>query len=302
MSFSNDCKNEILEADFSDRGIAEAFIYGLFTFASGVNTNEILITSENIGLLEKIAFCLVSIGIPEQHIDINLSSKMYSLVVTNQKSTIILLDRFDLLLNSDGYELNDSIVYTDETVKAYIIGAFLGSGTVSSPAKGYHLQFSTHNSDRAYILFDILSDQGFQPKITKNGFNTIVYFKNSSQIEDLLTYMGAFNNSLSLMELKVYKDVKNNVTRRVNCESANLQKTISSAAEDVALFQSFFNVGGEIKNEELLRLAHLRIDHPEYSFTELAELMGNSITKSGINHRLRKLRELMKEQLNNDKN
>ncbi len=303
MSFSNKCKEEILETDFSDKNIAEALIYGLFSFSSGVNTDEILITSENISLLETAAFCMVSIGIDESYIEIIPGIKTYTLSVTSRDKTELLLDRFDLMLSSGTYELNDSIVYTPETRKAYIIGAFLGSGTILSPSKGYHLQFSTQHSERAQTLYNLLHEEGFEAKFSRNAYNWIIYFKNSSMIEDLLTYMGAMSCSMEVMELKVYKEVKNTVTRRVNCESANLQKTIASASDDVEMFRAFLSSGGGKKlKKDQLALAKLRINHPEFSFTELADQLGDDITKSGVNHRLRKLREIIRENNNHDDN
>lgn len=303
MSFSSNCKNEILENDFSDRSIAEALVYGLFSFSSGVNATEVLITSENAALLETIAFCMISIGVPENHIEIYPGPKLYSLTITDSDTIYLILDRFDLLVSSSEFELNESIVFTNETIKAFIIGAFLGCGTVSDPSKGYHLQFSTHHSKRAYALFDILNSVGFGAKITKNGYSTILYYKNSSTIEDLLTYMGAYSNSMELMEMKVYKDVKNTVTRRVNCENANLEKVILSSSDDIALINTFLKNGGEsVLKEDMLKLAKIRIKHPECSFTELASIVGNGLTKSGINHRLRKLREIMREYLEENGN
>ena len=298
MSFSSNCKNEILENDFSDRSIAEALVYGLFSFSSGVNAHEVLITSENAALLETIAFCMISIGVPEKDIEIYPGPKLYSLTITDPDAIYKILDRFDLLIASSEYELNDSIVFTNETVKAYIIGAFLGCGTVSDPSKGYHLQFSTHHSKRAYTLFDLLNSIGIGAKITKNGYSTILYYKNSSTIEDLLTYMGAYTNSMALMEMKVYKDVRNTVTRRVNCESANLEKVIMSSSDDIALINDFFKHGGaSILKDDMINLAKMRIKYPEFSYTELASIIGNGLTKSGVNHRLRKLREIMRDYL-----
>ena len=303
MSFSSDCKNEILENDFSDRSIAEALIYGLFSFSSGVNVHEVLITSENIAMLETLAFCMISIGVPEQFIEIYAGPKLYSLTITDTDTISIILDRFDLLISSTEYELNDSIVFTNETTKAYIIGAFLGCGTVSDPSKSYHLQFSTHHSKRAYVLFDILNSIGFGAKITRNGYSTVLYYKNSSVIEDILTYMGAYSNSMALMEMKVYKDVKNTVTRRVNCESANLEKVISSSTDDIALINSFFKKGGAaILNDDLLNLAKIRVKHPECSYSELATIIGNGLSKSGVNHRIRHLREIMREYMEENEN
>ena len=302
MSFSSNCKNEILENDFSDRSIAEALVYGLFSFSSGVNAHEVLITSENAALLETIAFCMISIGVPEKYIEIYPGPKLYSLTITDSDTISLILDRFDLLISSD-YELNDSIVFTEETERAFVVGAFLGCGTVSDPSKGYHLQFSTHHSKRAYALYDLLESIGFSAKITKNGYSTVLYFKNSEVIEDLLTYMGAYSNSMKLMEMKVYKDVRNTVTRRVNCENANLEKIIASSADDISMINSFFKKGGaSILKNDLLAVAKMRVKHPECSLTELAELLGDGLTKSGVNHRLRRLREIMKDYLEEDGN
>ena len=135
----------------------------------------------------------------------------------------------------------------------------------------------------------LLQEQNFSPKHLERSGNYIVYFKQSSAIEDFLTFIGASGSAMELMSAKIEKDMRNSVNRRVNCDTANVSKTVDAAA---AQLEAITRLDLSTLPEKLCETARLRLENPELSLTELAELFEPPVTKSGLNHRLRKLKEL----------
>ncbi|MEG2634855.1 MAG: DNA-binding protein WhiA, partial [Oscillospiraceae bacterium] len=143
---------------------------------------------------------------------------------------------------------------------------------------------------------------GFSPRNSSRNYSKLLYFKDSGQIEDILAYMGATECSFELMNAKIYKDILNNVNRATNCESANIDRALDSSQKDRALIAYIYKTMG--KNwlpEELAMTASLRFNNPELSVSDIVELLPEKISKSGVNHRLRKIRaeaQRLKEQSN----
>ena len=294
MSFSNDCKAEILSQDFSDIDIAESLLYGFICFFPRISFTEMSINSENLSVLEQMRIILInSSDFPQESIRIQKGIRVHTLKIEDESVCSELINRFQVSRFGPSFHFLNAFLQTDEQKKAFLCGVFLACGSMSSPDKGYHLQFSSHRRALIRALGDFMTELQFSPRESMHGNHYMLYIKNSGQIEDLLAYMGAFDSTLRLMEEKVFRDVKNSVTRRVNCENANLEKTIHSSSEDVALFRELLEQGGaELLSEEQLKLARCRMEHPEYSFSELAGALEESLSKSGVNHRLRRIREI----------
>ena len=297
MSFSNDCKAEILSQDFSDIDIAESLQYGFICFFPRISYTEMSINSENISMLEQMRNILInSSDLPQESIQIHKGLRVHTLKIEDESVCSDLINRFQVSRFGPSFHFLSAFLESDEQKKAFLCGVFLACGTMSSPDKGYHLQFSSHRRVLIRALGEFLTGLQFSPRESMHGSHYMLYLKNSGQIEDLLAYMGAFESTLKLMEEKVYRDVKNSVTRRVNCENANLEKTIQSSSEDVALFREFFEKGGEdLLSEDQLKLARCRMEHPEYSYSELAGELEENLSKSGVNHRLRRIREIARQ-------
>lgn len=177
-----------------------------------------------------------------------------------------------------------------------IAGAFLACGTITNPTKDYHLEFVVHDVKLAQELMNILRRCGFKPKSVKRNNVDVVYFKDSESIEDLLVVMGASNSSLEIMGAKILKDVRNNVNRKVNFETANFEKTVYAATEQIIAIRKIEKEKGLIfLPEELRNLAKLRLENPDYSLRQLGEESEPKISRSGVNHRLSKIMKIAEE-------
>lgn len=171
---------------------------------------------------------------------------------------------------------------------AFLAGVFMACGTVSEPAKGYHMEFMPPREELCDLLFRLLSTAGYPPKSSVRRKQTVLYYKESEPIEDILTMVGAVNSSLSLMETKVYKDLRNRANRATNCETANIDKQVRAARQQIADIELVLrHDAGKDLPPELRTLCEARLENPEASLSELAELL--SVSRSGVNHRLRRL-------------
>ncbi|MDR1774832.1 MAG: DNA-binding protein WhiA [Clostridioides sp.] len=185
------------------------------------------------------------------------------------------------------------INYLGESRKAYIRGAFLGSGSISSPNKSYHMEFVTNSEHYANSLKELINSMGFNSKVVPRKNNYIVYLKESEQISDLLSIIGAHNALLNLQNAKVLKEMRNNVNRIVNCETANLSKIVNASVkqiEDINYIQNKIGISKLPNN--LQQVAIARLEYEEMSLKELGEILDPPIGKSGVNHRLRKISEI----------
>jgi len=182
--------------------------------------------------------------------------------------------------------------------RSFIRGAFLTGGAITDPVKSYHLELVTDHYNVSRETYSLLLDMGFYPKDTSRSGNYIIYFKQSSVIEDFLTFIGAPIHAMELMSAKIEKDMRNSVNRKVNCDTANVTKTVDAAAAQIAAIEKIAAAGAyEALPEKLRQTADLRVQNPELSIKELAEISTPPVTKSCLNHRLRKLVELSNNEM-----
>lgn len=174
--------------------------------------------------------------------------------------------------------------------RAFIRGAFLAAGSVSDPEKGYHFEIVCSEPQKAEQLRGMLEDFGIEARITPRKKNYILYVKEGSQIADILNVMEAHVALMKFENIRILKEMRNSVNRQVNCETANLNKTVSAAVkqiEDIQYIQR--TIGFERLPENLAEIARLRLEQPETTLKELGEMLTPPVGKSGVNHRLRKL-------------
>lgn len=182
---------------------------------------------------------------------------------------------------------------------SFLRGAFLSGGSVTDPQKGYHLELVTSHYYVNRELIALMLDMGYTPKETSRKSNYVTYFKQSEYIEDFLTAIGSPVSAMAIMNAKVEKNLRNGINRRVNCDAANADKTVDAAQEQLAAIRVLTTSGRiEELGEKIQEAASLRLKHPELSLSELASLCQPPVTKSCLNHRLRKLIALSKEQFN----
>ena len=180
--------------------------------------------------------------------------------------------------------------------RAFIRGAFLASGSISDPEKGYHLEIVCSTMERAEQIQSIMKEFELDARIVTRKKNQVVYLKEGSQIVDFLGVVEAGIALMNLENIRIRKEISNNINRKVNCETANIGKTVSAAVkqiEDIRYIET--HVGFSQLTEELEETAVCRLRYPEATLKELGEMMNPPVGKSGVNHRLRKLGRIADE-------
>lgn len=193
--------------------------------------------------------------------------------------------------------VNLPLVEEDCCKTAFLRGAFLAGGSVTDPAKGYHMELATTHSAVARETFALIQEVlDLPPKLAGRSGGQVLYFKQSDRISDVLTYLGAPVAAMGIMEAKLEKELNNKVNRRCNCDDANTSKVVEAAQEQLSAIRVLRDRGIlEHLPAKLRQAADARAQHPESSLTELAAMMEPPITKPAMNHRLKKLVELAKE-------
>jgi len=180
--------------------------------------------------------------------------------------------------------------------RAHLRGAYLGAGSVNDPEKAYHLEFVTHNSLYASDLCALLNEFDLHAKMIERKNSFVVYLKEGEHIVELLSIIGAHEALLSLENLRVYKDIRNNINRLVNCETANLTKTVNAAIRHIENIRFIEAQIGVRSLPPLLReIAEVRLEYTDATLKELGQMLRQPVGKSGVNHRLRQLDMLASE-------
>ncbi len=194
------------------------------------------------------------------------------------------------------YGVPGEVIKNENCKRAYIKGAFLGGGSISNPEKTYHLEFVTHDQDYANELSDLINSYKLNSKVIQRKNSFVIYLKEGEQIVDLLNIIGAHNALLELENIRIMKEMRNNVNRIVNCETANLSKTVNAAVrqvESIKLIES--EIGLDRLPKNLKEVAKLRLAFPDESLKELGAMLNPPVGKSGINHRLRRIEKIADE-------
>ncbi len=189
--------------------------------------------------------------------------------------------------------VNALLIKNNCCVRAYLRGAFLCAGSMSDPEKSYHLEFVCTRPEQAGQLKRIIQEFQIEAKTIKRKKYYIVYLKEGSGIVDLLNVIGAHVSLMNLENLRIVKEMRNSINRRVNCEAANITKTVTAASrqiEDILLIKK--RCGFENLPDNLRQMAEIRLEYPEAPLKELGEYLEPAVGKSGVNHRLRKLSEI----------
>lgn len=228
-------------------------------------------------------------------------NNIYMVVIDEEMGVRELLKETGIFKEVDGgitldYRIDEKMVETDNEKRAYIRGAFLGGGSITNPEKNYHLEFVTHSEEYAHDLCELINSCGLNSKVIQRKNSFIVYIKEGEQIVDILNIMGAHSCLLELENIRIMKEMRNNVNRLVNCETANLSKTVNAAVrqvESIKLIQS--KIGLKRLPQNLREIAELRLEYPDESLKELGEMLTPPVGKSGVNHRLRKIEKIAEE-------
>lgn len=189
--------------------------------------------------------------------------------------------------------INPNIVKKDCCKRSFLRGAFLGGGSVSDPEGDYHLEILVNDEEFSRFLCELLAVYDLRARINHRKNWDVVYLKGSEDIIKLLNIMGAHSALLNFENTRIYKDMRNQVNRLVNCETANLNKTVDAALkqlEDIKLIQETIGLSNLADN--LKMIAELRLQYPDISLKELGEMLSPPIGKSGVNHRIRRIQKI----------
>ena len=295
QSFAFKAKNEMCRVQLSRQCCARAEAYGVLLYCNTFTPSEVRIITENPEFAARLpklfhkAFSLRFDQTPEG----DGRGKLIFRITDREKLARV--------INTLGYDpqqimalhVNFGLLEEDCCRTAFLRGAFLAGGSVTDPTKRYHLEMTTSHYKVSRETCALLIECGFSPKELTRGGNNILYFKQSDYIEDFLTAIGAQVSAMGVMEAKVEKDLRNGVNRRVNCETANLTKVVDASMGQMAAIRALEEAGELDKLPGKLReTALLRRENPEATLQELAAMLNPPITKSAINHRMRKLLEL----------
>lgn len=293
MSFSSDVKRELCELVPEKTCCRKAELYGMLEGGRSFSASRISLQTE----LEEVAalysalmreFAGVSPVLAEP---VGEASKFRTLLVPAEHCRQV-GEVFGHDLSSYALRLNRANLECEECAAAYLRGVFLTCGAMTTPQIGYHLEFTIPYYHLAGDWKALFSEWGLTTREIRRKGHYVLYFKESEQIEDCLTLMGAMNASLELMNIKMVKDIRNNANRIANCENANIDKTVAAASRHVAAVRIILQACGlEALPEDLRELAALRLENPDYSLRELGAALTVPLSRSGVNHRLERIME-----------
>ncbi len=300
MSFTSEVKNEISKLNtMKTENISElsAIIRNIGIY----NDKTLKITSENASVARRI-FSLIKEQyniIPKITVRRGYNfNKNYIYILELRHKTDIILEDISVNYNSDSNIPKEYLYSDDEQIRAYLRGLFLGAGSINDPKKSrYHLEFFVDNKDYADFVSKLLNEYDLNSKILKKETKYMIYIKEAEKIGDFLRILNATNALFYFEDIRIYRDHKNMTNRLNNCEQANVDKIIATANTQIHWIETIRKVGGlDLLDEKTKEAAIYRLKYPETSLLELGEIItletGKPITKSGLHHRFRKIKQL----------
>lgn len=299
LSFSASAKAEVCRMFPQKNCCALAQCFGVLLFCNSFQNDNIKIITES----REFAYILPKLF--GKAFDMDFDS--YPSLASPGKLVFQIWDETKIgkIMASFGFDVRDNlalhvnlpVVEEDCCKTAFLRGAFLAGGSVTDPGKGYHMEITTTHQSVARETDALLREtMGFAPKTAGRGGGVVLYVKQSEQISDLLTYLGAPIAAMGIMEARLEKELNNKVNRRCNCDDANTSKVVEAAQEQLAAIRLLRERCDFSKLPEKIRqAAQAREENPEASLTELASYMEPPITKPAMSHRLKKLVEMARE-------
>lgn len=311
MSFSLQIKNELMKITDIPDCCRHAMAYGMLLFGRSFNEQEISIMTDSPAVADKYTELVsAETGIEAERFVSEAGKTTVSFESLDDRKAVLncfsnsgnekvmRIDRGNLLneSESDFDDLLDSINCCNA---AFLRGAFLSCGTCSDPNKSYHIEFIAPYRTVSLDLLKILTDFGLNAKhMLRRGIN-VIYIKDSTSIEELLTLMGAQMAAMEIMNIKIYKDVRNLTNRRNNFENANLTRTVYASYDQVESIQKLKDDGVfPTLSEDLKLIAELRINNPDSSLREIGDMCNPPLSRSAVNYRLKRLMDIARK-LNN---
>lgn len=310
MSFSGSVKEELFHCIDSARHCRIAELAAMIAFEGEIirmpsGEIDLRLSSENEGLVRKYFTLLEKTFTMEDSVSIEdrirKTNNRFLINLENPEMTVKVLQAVKLLDSEKAPQIFDGlvspmVVQGNCCRRAFLRGAFLCAGSISDPQKFYHFEVVCSSKAKAVQLMELIQSFEVDAKIVKRKKYYVVYVKEGAQIVELLGIMGAGVSLMNLENVRIFKDMRNTVNRKVNCETANINKTVNAAVkqvEDIIYIRD--TTGLHILPENLEETALLRLEYPQASLKELGSLLSTPVGKSGINHRLRKICSIANE-------
>lgn len=310
MSFSGEVKEELSRQFHKSRHCQIAEIAAILSFTGKLEEfqgqRQLNIYTENISLARKY-FALMK---KTFHADMSIAvrqnvclhkSRIFVISLKNQEEIrkVLLAVKWE---NEQGESIrtralaNGMLVQRSCCRRAFLRGAFLSGGSMSDPEKSYHFEIVCTGEERARQLQEVINSFSMDAKIVQRKKSHVVYLKEGAQIVDMLNIMEAHVALMNLENVRILKEMRNSVNRQVNCETANINKTVGAAVKQVEDIKYIKSVRGlDSLPDNLKEIALLRLQYPQASLKELGTLLEPPVGKSGVNHRLRRLCEMAQE-------
>ncbi len=304
MSFTGNIKNEISNIEYSNsENIAE--LSAILNIGVKIFDDRFEIYTENISVARRIYKLLKE----TYHIEIDMDNTGVNKLRKNKLVLLIIKDKFDFILNDLCILENNKRLYVpeqylvdeDKDKQAYLRGAFMMCGSINDPKTSrYHLEFVISNEDTANYINDLLNEMYFKSKVIKRDKNFMVYIKESEKISDFIKMINAFNSLFYYEDIRIYRDHKNMTNRLNNCEQANVDKMIASSNEQLEMISKLKEqYDFDLLDDKIKTICIYKEKYPESSMAELAMIISSEtekpISKSCINHRFRKIKEMIKK-------
>lgn len=315
MSFSAEVKKELAKNMPGARHCQIAELAAMISMVADIQykdnipvrlkiATERSVIARNIsGLIRKLFHYLPEVSVRRT----GSNSRLYRMMVTDAAMVQKMLDALKLIGQDDigmgvsevscqDMRISGLITQQDCCRRAFLKGAFMTSGSISDPNKGYHLEIVCNNDTRALFIKKLIREFDIEGRIVRRKRYRVVYVKDGAMIVDMLNIMGAHISLMNMENVRILKDISNNINRRVNCEAANLNKTVSAAVKQIQDINYIIETKGiKYLPENLRSLAEVRLEAEDASLKELGEMMNPPLGKSGVNHRLRKISEIADE-------
>lgn len=296
MSFSYDLKKELSTVEDAPRHCRTAELAAFVLFLSAEEQGKIVFTSSNVFALNAASLLLKKLFREETEPVSDTIQKKFMLTVSEgaaelrktlkckeEEGGVLIPDTRQLLVKSC-------------CRRAFLRGAFLCSGTISDPDRSYHMEINCRSAYQAEIVDEVIRSLHIESRLTRRNRYYSVYIKDGDAISDALGLMGARVSLLELENRRIVRSMRGNVNRQVNCETANIEKTANASVRQTEDIRYIYENGGaDLLTAELEEAARLRLKHPEATLMELAQMPDPPISRSGMNHRLRKLTKIAEQ-------
>lgn len=288
MSFSGDVKDELVRLENDARHCQIAELAAVLVYAGTVKTDVL-----GAQCIELPSDSPLVVRRGHMLFDRVFGEQFFTEKYLIQDKTCVRRVLQTIKYSSSELLVNPLLIKSFCCKRAFLRGTFLAVGSMSNPEKGYHLEYVCADVQQAAQIMDTLLAYGIRAKTVVRKKYQVVYIKESEEIVELLNVIGAHVSLMKLENLRIFKDMRNSINRRVNCETANISKTVHAATKQIADIQYIKeHYGFDNLKENLRQVAELRLEYPDAALKELGEYLSPPVGKSGVNHRLRKLSEL----------